>query len=205
MQINSAMNFVTPIREVDVERPNPEKPNETILVSEALAWAYSAPISTEVFQANYRIIAETNSRIWGKGLKYAATAGARIAALTLLDVAKADAEEYGVEDAGPAFLAEVKRLTTILAPAEGGSGFLPIPVDLAIQRKVIEQVDWDEVESTIVFFTVGYAMSKRAKREEFCELIASRIGGSTTSCTPMEFAASLQTSTADATSAPPAE
>ena len=192
MQINSALNFVLPIK-------NDEN-------GETLVWAYHTPISTEIFQANYRIIAETNARIWGKGLKYAATGGARIAALTLKDVSKADAEEYGLEEElAPALLADIKRLTIILAPAEGGTGFVPIPVDLAIQRKIVEQEDWDEVESSIVFFTVGYAMAKRAGRAEFCELISSRIGGSITSSSPMEFVASLQTSTPAATSEPTAQ
>lgn len=189
MQINSALNFVIPIRVAED--------------GEALAWAYHTPISSEIFQANYRVIAETNARIWGKGLKYAATAGARIAALTLRDVSKADAEEYGIDDLGPSLLAEVKRLTIVLAPS--GAGFQPLPVDLAIQRKVIEQADWDEVEAAIVFFTVGYAMSKRAARADFCELISSRIGGSITSLPPMEFAASLAISTPEETSEPPAQ
>lgn len=186
MQINNALNFVLPLRQSDDGEP--------------LVWAYHTPITTEVFQANYRIIAETNARIWGKGLKYAATAGARIAALTLRDVSKADAEEFDTADHGPALLGEIKRLTIVLAPAEGGVGFQPYPVDLAIQRKIIDADDWSEVESAIVFFTVGYAMSKRAARTQFCELISSRIGGSTTSLPPMEFAASLLISTQAETS-----
>lgn len=189
MNLNSALNFVIPLKTAEDGEP--------------LVWAYHTPISSEIFQTNYRIIAETNARIWGKGLKYAATAGARIAALTLRDVARADAEEYGLEDAGPGFLAEVKRLTIVLAPSEGG--FAPIPVDLALGRKIVEQADWDEVESAIVFFTVGYAMAKRAGRAAFSELISSQIGGSITSSPPMEFAASLLISIPDETSEPAAQ
>jgi hypothetical protein len=194
MEINSALNFVIPIRLADDGEP--------------LVWAYHTPISTEVFQTNYRIIAETNARIWGKGLKYAATAGARVAALTLLDVAKDDAREYDTPDQGQALLAEIRRLTIVLAPALGAervgpTGFQPFPVDVAIQRRVVDREDWEEVQAAIVFFTVGYAMSKRAKRAAFCEHIASLIGGSTTPLKPMEFAASLLISTPAEPSAEP--
>jgi len=171
---------------------------------DVLVWAYHTPISTEAFATNYRIISETSSRIWGKGLKYAATSGPRIASLTLLDISEQDAAENELETPlGPALLAEIKRLTFILAP--GANGFDMLPVDAAVQRGVIDSEDWSEAESSLVFFTLGYAMSRRAGRKTFCELISSVMAGSVTSLTPTEFAASLKTSTpVAATEQPPA-
>ena len=177
--INDALNLVLPVRS-----------NED---GEPLIWAHHTPISTDVFRANYRIIAETNAAIWGKGIKYAATAGARIANLTLLDISKADAQEHGIEDAGPALLAEIKRLTLILAP--GANGFETLPVDVAIARKVIDADDWDEAEGSLCFFTAAFHLAKRAGRKKFSELIASVIAGSTTSLGPTEYGSSLRQST----------
>lgn len=182
--INAALNLAFPVRAGENGEP--------------LIWAYHTPISTEVFTANHRIIAATNASMWGKGLKYAATAGVRIANLTLLDISKADAEEWGVADSGPSFLAELKRLTFILAP--GPNGFDMVQVDAALQRNIIDAEDWSEAEAEIVFFTSGYAMAKKAGRRTFCELVASVIGGSITSLPPLEFLASLPTSTTAETS-----
>ena len=186
MQIDEKLNLVFPIKVSDDGTP--------------LVWAYHTPISKEVFTANYRVIAATNATIWGKGLKYAATAGARIGHLTLLDIAKADAAEYGTEDSGPKIMGELKRLTLILAQNETGFDF--IPADVAIARNVIDADDWDEAEAELVFFTAAYAMSRKAGRKTFCELISSVMAGSITSSTATEFATSLRTSTAKETSAP---
>ena len=189
MQIDEKLNLAFPIRVAEDGQP--------------LVWAYHTPISKEVFTANYRVIAATNALIWGKGLKYAATAGARVGHLTLLDVAKQDAAEYGVEDCGPKIMSELKRLTMILAPNET-AGFEFIPVDVALARQIIDAEDWDEAEAELVFFTAAYAMSRRAGRRKFCELISSVMAGSITSLSPTEFAASLRISTAKEISEPAA-
>ena len=199
MHITSALNLALPIRTHDVEHPDPEDPKKTIVISEPLLWAYHTPIDSKTFVANYRIIAAANAAIWGKGLKYAATAGARVANLTLLDMAKADADEYETDTTGPAFLAELRRLTAIVHPA--ATGFESTPVEIALSQKIIDEDDWSEAEASIVFFTLGYAMSKRGVRANFCSFLASVIRGSITSLPLTEFAASLTTSTKAATSA----
>lgn len=182
MQINSALNLVFPIRVTESGSP--------------IALAYHAPISAEVFQANYRIIAATNAAIWGKGLKYASTAGIRVANLTLRDIARMDSAEWECEDQGPAFLSELRRLTTILAPGE--NGFEYFPVDVALGKKIIDAEDWNEAESALVFFTCGSQMSKKAARKSFCDLIASVIGASITSSNVTEYGSSLASAIAEA-------
>ena len=184
MVINDALNLVLPIRIGDDGEP--------------LLWAHHTPISAEVFRANYRIIAAANASIWSGGLKYASTSGARIANLALLDMGKTDAEDRGGENAAPALLAEIRRLTHVLAP--GANGFEMLPVDVAIARNVIDQEDWSEAEGAITFFSLGFAMSKRAGRKSFCDLIALVIAGSTTSLAPLAYAASSLQSTPDAAS-----
>ncbi len=184
MVIDANLNLVLPVRSGEDGEP--------------LLYAYHTSISGEVFTANYRIIAETNAMIWGKGLKFAATSGVRVANLMLLDVSKADAQEREIEDSGPALLSEIKRLTLILAPS--GQGFDLVPVDIAIARGFIDKDDWSEAEASIVFFTLGYAMARRATRKTFAGSLASVIGGSMTSLSPSDYLDSLRRSKPDESS-----
>lgn len=180
MHLNSELNLVFPIRFADDGTP--------------LMYAYSTPISTEVFQANYRILAAVNAEIWKKGINNAA-AFATVANLMLLDVAKLDAAQWGTEDTGKAFLAEIQRLSYILAP--GANGFEMLPINIAIERKVIDQGDWAEAESAVIFLISGFLLLPRAARKRFAERIVSAIGGSITSSAPLEWVNSLPRSTPD--------
>ncbi len=171
MIINSSLNLVFPIR----------SQNNTPLI-----WAYHTPISTEVFQANYRIIAATKAAIFGKGIAYAADAGPRIASLTLRDAGRADAAEWGIEDSAPALLAEIKRLTHVLAP--GKDGFDVLPIDPAIARKVIDEEEADEAISAVVFFTSAFSMATRSNREAVGRASALVLAGSTTPLDPSAWA-----------------
>ncbi len=201
MQINNALNLVFPIRSAEQERPDPKDPQATITVSVPLAYAYHLPIDAAVFEANYRIIAETKAELFGKGVAYMSSA-TQIARLTLLDVARAYDAEWGREGSGKALLAEIKHRTTILAA--GANGFEYVDADLAIQKGIIDAEDWAEAESALVFFTCGYAMAKRKHRESFATASARGLAGSITSLSPTEFVASLPTSTPESSSTVPA-
>jgi hypothetical protein len=194
MQINAALNLAFPIRSDDAGNPT--------------IWAYHTPINRVVFEASYRLIAATKAALFSKGIGYAADAGPRIAALALMDAARQDAIERGDVSADNvpnvtgalALLADIKRLTMVLAP--GPQGFDLLPVDAAVSRGVIDDDDWREVEAAIVFFTCGYAMAAKAKRQQTADAVASILMGSITSLQPMEFAASLRTSTPVVSSEP---
>lgn len=162
--------------------------------------AHHAPISREVFEANYRILAATKSALSSKGVYYQMDSGPRIASLTLKDEALKDAEERGdVDDKGipqdgsKALRAEIKRLTTILCPTS--SGYETLPVDAAISGGYIDQDDWREAESSIVFFTCLLSLASKANREKVANATASLLGGSITSCSPSEYSSSLPAST----------
>jgi len=177
------------------------------LVSVPLIWAYHTPVSREVFEANYRAIAAANMTLFSKGIGFAAESGPIIATLALRDAARSDAVENGIDIAGdPAtpVLAEIRRLTMILAPS--AQGYDSVPVDVALARGVIDSEDWKEAESSIVFFTCGSWMARRERREAKNSALASVLRGSMTSSAPTEFVAGLQDSTAEKTlAAAPAE
>ena len=188
MVINSALNLSFPIRWADeLDEKGQQIPT---------VWAYHTPISREVFETNYRVLTETQVAISSKG-----PLGMRIAALALRDAAKADAVAQGMDDTAPSpLLAEIKRLTMVLAPTE--TGYEPLPVDVAIARKAIDAEDWEEAEAAIVFFTCGYSIARRSARARLATAYASVLQGSITSLQPLELAASLKPSTAVATSEP---
>ncbi len=179
MQINEAVNLVVPVGDKQ---------------------AFHVPVTREVFEANYRILAATKAALSSKGIYYQMDAGPKIAALTLRDEARKDAEERGdTDDNGvgrdvmaKAILSEIKRLTTILCPS--AAGFDMLPVDAAIQGGHIDADDWREAESAIVFFTCLYALSAKAMKTKTAEAVASILQGLTTSSSLSEFCDSLRTS-----------
>jgi hypothetical protein len=175
MQINESLNLVLPV-------------SETVK-------AYHTPISREVYEANFRILAATKAAIFSKGIHYAAGVGPEIAALTLKEEGKLESESRGKEgDFGAsAFLKEIERMTTILAP--GDQGYDMVPVDAAIAQGVMDLDDWRDLESAIVFFTCQYAMNKKAVRKTLSESAALVTGGLITSLSLTEYADSLRTLT----------
>lgn len=189
MAINAALNFVFPIRNSEDGTP--------------LIWAYHTPMTSDVFRANYRVIAATKDALFRKGLKTAAEVGLPIADLALLDAASADAAEYGTQDTGQALLNEFKRSTLVLCPGE--NGFDVLPVDAAIARGTIDADDWHDGECVIVFFTCLYQVSMRKRQSTLGEAFSSVVGGSMTSLPPLEWANSLKPSTLAEPSLAPVE
>lgn len=187
MQINDNLNLIIPLRSDADGKP--------------LVYGYHVPISREVFEANFRILAATKAELFSKGRTYASDVGPQISALLLMDEAKRDAFTRGDldKDGAPniigatALLAEIKRLTTVMAPT--AAGWDQIPLDHAIGTNVIDADDWREAESGLIFFTSLFSMIPRRDRKQMIEGLAERLGGSAISSPPMEYLASLQTST----------
>ena len=194
MNITSDLHLGFPIRWAEGVDPKTQQPAPVPTV-----WAYHTPIDARIFEANYRVIAAAQLEIADKGI-----VGQRIATYALRDAARQDALDHGQDPALPSpLLADIKRLTLVLAP--GPTGYDLLPIDAALARGVIDQDDWTEAESALVFFTCAYTMVPRMARERVANAYASVMRGSITSLPPMEYAASLPTSTSAETSAPPPE
>ncbi len=190
MQVNDALQVVVPVRE------NSTCPS---------VFAYHVPISREVFEANYRIIAATKAQLASKGIYYQMDSGPRIAAMALRDEGKRDAEARGDFDEGgkprdqaAPLLAEIKRLTTLLVPASDGWDMLP--VDAAISQDKIDADEWQEALSALVFFTCHYALAKKHQRIEMANAMSSILSASITSSSLSEYASLLPKSTPGAVS-----
>lgn len=163
--------------------------------------AYHTPISRATYEQNYRVLAATKSALASKGSHYLMGSGPRVASLTLKDEGTRDAADRGsfsedgkvVDEDTPALLAEIKRLTTILCP--GAHGWDMLPVDVAINQGKIDEEDWEECASALVFFTCHYSMAKKADRERTALAMAHFLSASITSSNATEFLGSLPNST----------
>ena len=206
MRIDEKRNLVLPVVTEKVTRPVTKKVDgkdvtENVTEDVVRVHAFHTPISREIFELNYRVLASTKSSLAGKGSHYLMSAGPRIAAMALKDEGRKDAiargsfDEHGnvIDNETQGFLLEIKRLTVLLCA--GQNGWEMLPVDAAIAAGKIDSEDWEEVASSIVFFSCHYAMARKADRETTAKATASLLGAELTSSSPMEFVASSVIST----------
>lgn len=164
-------------------------------------YGYHVPISRDVFEQNFRVLAATKAELSAKGSHYMMGSGPRVAGLTLKDEGRKDAAARGsfddegkiVDQDTPALLAEIKRLTTVLCA--GDHGWDMLPVDVAIQQGKMDEEDWEEALSSLVFFTCNHSLAKKADRARAAAASAHFLSGSITSSAPTQFLASLPNST----------
>ena len=174
MKVDRKLNLVVPI-----ERP------------EGVIYVHAAPISREVYERHFLVMAKTHAAIFDQGLHF--TAGPRVAALMLRQYA----EKLGVWD-GPdgvqvGLMAEIRRLSNVIAPT--GKGYGTLPLDVAVSQGQIDEDEVTEVESEIVFFTLECCLRKKAQLPIFLVPMHHLCGSSSTSLDATAFAASLKIST----------
>lgn len=151
-------------------------------------YVHSIPISREIFERHFLVFSKTFAAIYGEGLGF--LGGPRIAALLLRKVAT----DMGLlEDIEKSLIPEINRLTCVLAP--GPNGWQNYPWAQALAAGIIDDDDKSEVENAITFFIVASAMHKKTQRKEILEGATEIWGGLITLLAPMEFVASLTTST----------
>jgi hypothetical protein len=163
--------------------------------------AFHVPISRAVYEQHYSVINAVKAALSRKGIHYQMGSGPRIANLVLKDEGEKDAAERNsfdakgnvVDERTPALLAEIKRLTTILAP--GVNGYEQLPVDVAISQGKLDAEDYSELEAALVFFTCHVMTARKANRADIATATASVLDGSITSSMPTVPGASLPTST----------
>jgi hypothetical protein len=119
-------------------------------------WVHSTPISTDVFDTYYKVIAKTFATIYNQGL--GVIAGARVASKVLKEVS----EELKIwESVQQGLVLEIERLTNVLIPGERGWETIPYPE--AKQREIIHPEDAAEVDNAITFFTVASVMHRKSE------------------------------------------
>jgi hypothetical protein len=157
---------------------------------------YIAPLPLIVFQQHFRLFARVFDQLFAQGM---GVAGTRVAWLLLRDNAT---QAGNWDELQGTLIAEMHRAALLLAPRADGGGYEQIPWDEAIARKMFSEEDVAEAENVIVFFTVSSAMTKQKQLKMLMDWTGGQWSAELTSLMPMEFAASLRTSTPAVSSAP---
>lgn len=213
MKIDKRLNLVVPIYGED--RPVLDKDNKPIVTDgkpvtfmPVVAYVHSVPLSEEVVDRYFMVIAQTYSAIFTRGLGVAG--GPAVAMRLLRQVAKeqgvwADNPAQGVVGVENGLIGEIHRLTNVLVPGGPGGGWQAVPLGVAVDRNFIAAEDRTEVENAIAFFIVASAVLNRSMRRPMLEAASELWGAQITSSTSTELAISLGTSiVTDSSGAKPA-
>ncbi len=172
MKLNEKLNLVVPLYDG----------NEAIY-----AYVHSAPISREVFEANFFLLSKTFTAIFAQGL--GEIAGPRVASLILRQIAK----QTGDEASATALMNEIHRLTNVLV--RDASGWVMTPFQECVDKGTINADDLSEVINAVVFFSAVSVMTARQQRRDMLSGAARLWGAQIVSSDCTAFAASLKTST----------
>ena len=135
MRINRALNLVIPIE-----------------VESGKVFVHSVPISREVFETYFLVMAKAFSAIFSNGL--GATAGPPVAYLMLKEVAGDD-----WEDVKKGLIGEIVRLSNVAVLGE--RGWESMGLHTAFERGIFDARDRAEIEGQLVFFTLVVCMHQR--------------------------------------------
>jgi hypothetical protein len=159
---------------------------------DGLIHVHSVPISREVFEDNFLAISRAFTAVYTNGL--GPVTGPRVAALLL----KQEAQTLGVWDrTQQSLLAEIYRLTNIIAP--GPSGWETMPFDVAKKRGILDDAAAAEVENCIVYFICASSIHLKAELTVAMEGLSTLWGAQTTLSNVTEYIRSLPTSTQEET------
>jgi len=183
--INRNLNLVIPISRGETEK----------------LYIHSTPIMPETFERYHLVLAKTFSAFAENGI--VVTSAPSIAQMVLKDVATSTYRSPGLNwwD-GPdgvggegGLLAEMVRLSNIITAS--GDGWTTMPLQTALDRKLIDAEEKSEVLNILTFFTVVSRVPPRADRDRLVRGMAAIYELLTTFSNATEYAASLKTSMPD--------
>jgi hypothetical protein len=150
-------------------------------------YVHSTPISRDVFERHFRVLARSFAAIYQERLNI--FAGPRVSKLLLQQTA----EELGLWDTPggvrDALIPEIFRLTNVAVA--NGNGWETIPYHEAVAKKLLDEDDAAEVENAVCFFICNSAIMRRDQLPAILDGMTSLWGALTTSSTCSEYAASL--------------
>jgi hypothetical protein len=160
------------------------------------AYVHSTPIAAEVAEKHFLILAQTFAAIFNQGL--GAAAGPGVAMRLMKRIAQRAGEWEGDEGVERGVIEEMRRSTMVVVP--GPSGWMPVPLQVAIDRKILDDEDRQEVENAIVFFISVSATLNRAERKPMLESACGLWSAQLSSLNASAFANSLPKSNVTASS-----
>lgn len=186
MRINKSLCLIVPLYD-----------DET---GKLVANVHSTPLSEEVVERHFLLLAQTFSQIFSQGLGVAS--GPAVALRLLRRIAENSGqwtdEKTGAPGEAQALIEEMRRLTSVLVPGEPGQAWQQVPLQAAVERSFVSADDKAEVENAIVFFIAASATLPRSPRKELLLQAVDLWGARLSSSSATDFAASLKTSTGTA-------
>ena len=153
---------------------------------------HSVPIGRTVFEDNFLPISRAFTAVYTNGL--GPVTGPRVAALLL----KQEAQTLNIwERTQQSLMAEIFRLTNVIAPGSGG--WETIPFEVAKKRGILDEDIASEVENSIVYFICASSIHLRAELAVAMEGLSTLWAAQTTSLNATEFMRSLPTLTPEET------
>jgi hypothetical protein len=147
-------------------------------------YVHSTPINRQVFEDNFLVISRAFTAVYSNGL--GPITGPRVAALLL----KQEAQTLGIWDrTQQSLMAEIYRLTNVLAPTE--KGWEQLPFDVAKKRGILDDDAVAEVENCIVYFTCASSIHLKAELTVAMEGLNTLWGAETTLSNVTEYMSSL--------------
>lgn len=159
----------------------------TVETEKGTVHIHSTPIARTVFEDNFLVISRAFTAVYTNSL--GPVTGPRVAALLLRDEAK-KMEVW--EKTQQSLMAEVYRLTNIIAP--GAGGWETMPWDVAKKRNILDEDTASEVENCIVYFICASSIHLRAEMAVATEGLRALWGAQTTLSNVTEYMHSLPTS-----------
>jgi len=154
-------------------------------------FVHAAPVSREVFDAHWQMIAKAYGAIMNSDMAGFAT---RVAMRMIRQVA----EDSGTN--ADALADEIRLRATVVL--QNGGKWDTIPLQQAVSGGMLDEEEAAEVDNNIAFFTCCWHMTPRAQRTEFLTGLARRWGVQTSSSDSTAWANSLRMSTATGSSGP---
>lgn len=181
MKMDKTLNLVVPVERADG----------------ILIYVHSAPISRQAFDQNFLIVAKAFTAIYAEGLN--SIAGPRVAAKLIKKIA----EDMGqVAEVESGLFAEMRRLMNVVAPT--ATGWQTLPLTVALDQKLIDSTDIEEVENAVAFFMLVSAMHNKNNASQINRGATKLWDAQLTSLNSTEFSSSLSTSTKAAVTGPKA-
>jgi hypothetical protein len=196
MRIDSNLNLIVPVYAPKTHKigedgkPVLDAAGKPVEVRTITAYVHSIPLSEEMIDRYFVILGQTFSQIFTQGLGIAAGPNVAMRLLKRLAIIAGTWEgEDGVERV---LVEDMRRSTMVIAPATSApSGWAAIPLQVAVDRKLLDDEDRREVENTIAFFICVSAILPRDARQEMLEAAFGLGSARTLSSTASEFVASL--------------
>ena len=205
MRIDRKLNFVIPIfgdekmKTDEAGQPVKGQDGLPVMVEPIVAYVHSTPLAAEIVDKHFMILGQTFSSIFNNGLGAAAGPGMAMRLLKRLATNTRTWEDSeGEQGVKNGLIEEIRRLTMVIVP--GDRGWQPVPLQVAVDRKILSDEDRAEAENAIVFFIAVSATLNRTERKAMLKTASGLWNALLSPLNSTDFAASLTTSTATASS-----